>query len=119
MSRLTVPVGVSTPPPVAFSVPPVMLALLRTTSLPAPLAVMLAPVLVTLVLMVSVLPPVASRSPVLVMPPEPFSRSPPAALASMMPVVPLTTVNPPLPMTPAPWMVPELVRVTPPVPCSI
>ena len=117
MSRLTVPVGVSTPPPVAISVPPVMLALLRMTSLPVPEALMVPPVSATLVLIVSVSPLVASKSPVLVMPPEPFSRSPPAALASMVPE--FVTARPPLPMVPAPWMVLEFVSVTPPVPCSI
>jgi hypothetical protein len=94
----------------------------RSTTLPAPLAVILAPVFTTLVATVNVAPLVASSSPVLVMPPPLRSNwldwlALAIALASMIPVVALTTANPLLPMTPAPWMVPALVSVRPPEAC--
>src|SRR5205085_10177860 len=49
---------------------------------------------------------VASKSPVLVIPPPPFNVSPAAdTLALIFPLLWFTSVNPPFPIVPVPWRV--------------
>ena len=93
---------------------------LKFTTLPVPLAVIFPPVFVVGVCRFRVPPPVASSVPVLVIPPEPFRKSPlvlPLTLPSTTPL--LINVNPPLPTVPAPWIVLWFVSVSPEKACSI
>src|ERR1017187_4487222 len=119
---IRLPVGTtSEPPPRLVSVPPWILAALTNCTVGlGPWTSLPPPALALVELLRARVPPLdASRvPPVLVNPPPAFTvRDRPLTLASIVPPRELTTVRPPLPIVPVPWIVLLLVRVTPPACC--